>query len=325
LAVWLCFGDDPAPAKERAPTENVADDDVLRVAPPFDWSQVVQRSLFAVLVIVAVLNLFTPWALLLTSSPSPAIPRPLATSQPILPMTQTTSTVAVDADAEAAPTSFGPLDAEPSVAAAAPANLASLADAVTANVSELVRQMWGDGLLHLARSSCHEAERLFAGALAIVDSNTDLNGTMVEDRRALVSDRAFALVCATRFQDAATYIEEQFSNITATHVLNAAGYAHFKIKNYARAGDLFQSALKADPLNKIMWSNLAAAKLLAGDIQAADDAMYYATDPSNTHFHSDEWFNRVFFTNVKVLLNHAMGQKAEAPIVELWYDQISAR
>merc|ERR1719498_185845 len=114
----------------------------------------------------------------------------------------------------------------------------------------------------------------------------------MEERAGLVSDRAFALVCATRYADAVSAIETSWSNITASHVLNAAGYAYFKTKNYNRAGAAFEAGLKADPFNKVMWSNLASAKLQAGDLRAADDAMYYATDPTNTHFHSDAWFDR---------------------------------
>jgi hypothetical protein len=316
-------------AAEPESTEKPEELSVLRLHAR--WSDVIQRSLWTILVVLAVLNVIMPFALLLAGSPAAlAAPAPPAAAQHVAPppMPQASASISAEAPEEeeelpsvtaAAPVAAGPAAETTASEASNPSNDT---EAGSFNATAVVRELWSEGLLRLTRSNCHEAESFFATAIDVLDSNP---GALDEERAALVSDRAFALVCATRYADATNEIETSWSNISATHVLNAAGYAYFKQKNYARAGAAFEAGLKADPFNKIMWSNLAAAKLQAGDLQAADDAMYYATDPSNTHFHSDAWFDRVFFTNVKVLVNHAMGQKADTPVVELWYDQISAR
>merc|ERR1711924_345594 len=111
-------------------------------------------------------------------------------------------------------------------------------------------------------------------------------------------------------------------NASSAHV-NALGYAYYMLEDYSSASAAFALGLKADPFNKIMWNNLAASKLLSGDIKAADDAMYHALDPDNRNFQSDPWFNQIFLSNVNVIAQHVMGQKTQRPAIEIWYDPVN--
>lgn len=49
----------------------------------------------------------------------------------------------------------------------------------------------------------------------------------------------------------------------------AAGNAHFRNKEYARAIECYREALSLHPDNEVLWSNSSAAKLSAGDYQGA--------------------------------------------------------
>jgi len=184
-------------------------------------------------------------------------------------------------------------------------------------IADRIKEMWSEANKLLQQSRCHEAEPLLAGALRLLEAH----GSPMVNHRALASDQAFAMICQFRFEAGAQLLDRLVLNASSVH-MNALGYARFMLKDYSRAGFAFAMGLRADPLNKIMWNNLAAARLLTGDIRAADDAMYRALDPDNSNFQSDPWFNSVFVSNVNVIAQHAMGQKTQIPSIEIWYDRI---
>jgi len=165
-------------------------------------------------------------------------------------------------------------------------------------------------------------KKLFADALLLLEegiADATSGQTLHEiDHKDLARDRAFAMICAFRFRSGAEILEQVMLNASSVHA-NALGYAHFNLKDYKKAGVAFELGLKIDPLNKIIWNNLAAARLLFGDIIAADDAMYNALDPDNMNSQSDPWFNHVFMSNVNVIAQHAAGQKTRLPSIEIWY------
>lgn len=51
--------------------------------------------------------------------------------------------------------------------------------------------------------------------------------------------------------------------------LKAAGNAHFREKEYAKAIECYKNGIKLHPNNEVLWSNSSAAKLSAGDHQGA--------------------------------------------------------
>jgi len=203
-------------------------------------------------------------------------------------------------------------DSKPS---AAPGDTTTLEQA-----TDLIQQLWGHGHGLLQHSRCQEAQPMFANALSLLAEHRAISERYLPriSHKVLIRDQAFAMICANEYKTGADILEQLVVNSSSVYI-NALGYARFMLKDYRKAGAAFQAGVKADPHNKILWNNLASAKLLAGDIRAADDAMYQALNPDTTHFQMDPWYTRVFLANVNVIAEHAMGQKSQVPSVEIWY------
>jgi len=186
--------------------------------------------------------------------------------------------------------------------------------------AEAIGQMWSHGRRLLQSSRCQEAEAVFASALRLheeaIDPEIVGKGLYQMRHSALLKDKAFAMICGLRFGSGAEILRQYTANASSVH-LNALGYARYQLKDYNGAGAAFSMALRADPSNKILWNNFAAAKLVAGDIGAADDAMYHALEPDQVTM--DPWFQNLFLSNVNIIAQHAMGHRNVAPSIEMWY------
>lgn len=185
-----------------------------------------------------------------------------------------------------------------------------------------IQVMWKQAQTFLQHSNCHESHKLFNRALGLLDDGM-VNGHServlpTTRREALENDLAIAMICNSQFEMGAEILGRQGPETSSVHQ-NALGIAHFYLKDHRRAGAAFETALQVDPLNSIVWSNLAAAKLLGGDITAADDAMFRALDPELVRVHDDPRLNQIFAANVNIIAQHAIGQKSQQPLVELWY------
>lgn len=194
------------------------------------------------------------------------------------------------------------------------------------------------GLERLKGSDCFKAAWYFSSALGLVKEQMDeLGGAVTEElvsqRMNLLGNRGFALVCAQRFQEGLELLEEQ-REVRAlrpeagvpAYLLNAQGFALFKLQGYAQAVEAFSAGVAAEPDNPILWSNLGAAQMVLGDLQAADDALFQAAellDPKKRESEApavDAHHQAMFGFNVEILRQKASGAEVDTlPAVELWW------
>lgn len=214
------------------------------------------------------------------------------------------------------------------------------ATAKYSNSTAAVLSMREQGLHYLRISDCFQAEWFFKNALrqleeedglvtvlgncssASLGSGTPLNCDLAEKSRLmLLADHAFALVCAQKYQDGVKLIEERVhadaQKNLPPHLLNALGYSYFRMGMYPRASIAFQKALQIDLKNPIIWNNLAASKMVSGFYQDADDALYRTGDPAD--FNMDEYYLRIFQSNLQNLVDRVEGRQAALPSIELWW------
>lgn len=207
------------------------------------------------------------------------------------------------------------------------------------NTTAAVVSMREQGLHYLRISDCWQAEWFFRSAMKQLEEdeemlsgadgviqNTELAAFFDEKRTLLTGDRGFALVCAQRFPEGARLLENRVLSEgylrSPPHLVNALGYARYRMREYKEAGEVFDRAVKADPGNPILWNNLAAARMVGGDIQAADDALYHTFDHvhgQGLEFNVEEYHLQVFHSNVQNLVSRVGGQKAGLPSIELWW------
>lgn len=198
-------------------------------------------------------------------------------------------------------------------------------DVPLSNVTATVQRMQRMGRERLQHSDCPEAAMWFAYALQLLSSNSSVNLTVI-DRARLQADRGFALVCAQKFNEGAKVLEQhhlsdkQDLSTGDPHLVNALGYAHFKMRDFKRAAEVFAAGARADPANMIFWNNLAAAKMAHGDLKAADDAMFIAAETyQSLSDNLDEYRKGLFVDNLLLLTEKAQGRNhTRLPTVELW-------
>jgi len=205
-------------------------------------------------------------------------------------------------------------------------NATATAPVLPPNTTATVKRMREHGLAKLGVSDCWKAEWYFASALELLEG---LNSSTVagNERLNLLGDRGFALVCSQRFKEAADLLEQRLSHSPEgqkpSHLLNALGYAKFRMKDYKDASRIFELGAKADPMNPILWNNLAAAKMVSGDLRAADDALYYAVDRADPNKHSqqfnvEDYHRLIFMANAENLWTRSQRQSSGLPQIELW-------
>jgi len=191
------------------------------------------------------------------------------------------------------------------------------------NVTATVRRMQTMGHERLQHSDCPEAVLWFSSALELLRYNASANLTLA-DRARLQAHRGFALICSQQYSEGADelrHILEKDAFIQGeTHLVNALGYAHFKMKDFSRAAEVFELGAEADPLNMILWNNLAAAKMAHGDLKAADDAMFNAAETyARVGATVDEYRTALLLDNGKMLSEKVEGMHhLRLPTVDLW-------
>jgi tetratricopeptide (TPR) repeat protein len=187
------------------------------------------------------------------------------------------------------------------------------------------------GLASLAGSDCPQAEHLFTEALRLLPST---GRAPAAGSTSLRGKRGFALVCAGRHQEGASLLQEVLGGAHfpdhRPRFVNALGFALFHLHDYQGAGDAFEAGTTADPMNPILWSNLAAARMVSGKIGAADDALDRAVELSEPRRSQMEDYRReVFLTNAQLLASYkalAVGSGGKVghltlPRVELWWNE----
>lgn len=223
----------------------------------------------------------------------------------------------------------------PNVAAAAaePPHVEAAA-AEPPNVAAAARRLQAHGMARLAVSDCWKADWYFSSALKLLEEQVALQeGAAAESLSRhilnLLGDRGFSLVCAQRFPDGVATLERHLAGtdveLIASHVLNALGYARFMLQDFSGALLAFNAGLQKDDRNPILWNNLAAAHMVLGHIQEADDAMFKVGEFSDHEKQTkgsievSEYHEAAFLDNVQELMNRANGQATKVPSVELWW------
>mmetsp|Transcript_138467 Transcript_138467/g.442566 ORF Transcript_138467/g.442566 Transcript_138467/m.442566 type:complete len:351 (-) Transcript_138467:393-1445(-) len=214
--------------------------------------------------------------------------------------------------------------------------LGGSAAARPANTSTIVRSMREQGLHYLRISDCWQAEWFFKSALQQLEEEDKERAAELgsrgdealaeQSRATLIGDRGFALVCAQRFSEGAKMIQQRIFregyNQLPPHLINALGYAHFKMEDYKQADEAFERAVKADSANPILWNNLAAAKMVGGDMKGAGDALYHTFDKVQSQaaeFSVEEYYMHIFHSNVQHLVGRVGGKASGLPSIELWW------
>lgn len=191
------------------------------------------------------------------------------------------------------------------------------------NVTATVRRMQTMGHERLQHSDCPEAVLWFSSALELLRYNSSANMTLA-DRARLQAHRGFALICSQKYSEGADELGGLVANDERiqgeSHLVNALGYAHFKMKDFRRAAEVFLLGAELDPSNMILWNNVAAAKMAHGDFKAADDAMFIAAETyERVSSNVDEYRTAMLFDNGRLLSEMIEGkQDMRLPTVELW-------
>lgn len=202
---------------------------------------------------------------------------------------------------------------------------------LAANTSLAVHGLWAQGRERLSVSDCWRATEFFTGALDLLSRHAH-DGSLAPVRDAvsramLLNDLGFALICTQQYREGVETLEQHLRGYaglrqTPPHLTNALGFAHFHLENYKRASEVFEVAIQVDPMNPILWNNLAAARMVRGEIRAADDALYLAVDKSEPgrHILVEEYHRQVILSNVHKLYYQSMGDaQSLLPTVELWW------
>eukprot|EP00930_Biecheleria_cincta_P028563 TRINITY_DN19934_c0_g1_i1.p1 TRINITY_DN19934_c0_g1~~TRINITY_DN19934_c0_g1_i1.p1 ORF type:complete len:591 (-),score=123.43 TRINITY_DN19934_c0_g1_i1:231-2003(-) len=179
----------------------------------------------------------------------------------------------------------------------------------------MAKKMRELGHLHLTMSDCKGADRLFERAETILANSSQL--LTIEERQALQRDRGFALVCSERFHDGAEMLKAIATNTellrtTPAYILNALGYAYFRLREYGRAKSIFETLVQSNPENPLLWNNLGAASISIGDITTADDALYYALSQARKlSGPSSGYYTQVVSNNIHSLRTRSQSQGSE--------------
>lgn len=203
----------------------------------------------------------------------------------------------------------------------------NMSETVPPNISDRILGIRSEGHVRLKLSNCMEAEWWFSTALNLLALDGNVSDADAY-RNHIQGERGFALVCSQRFQEGAKTLEQHLLGLgdqmhAVPHLLNALGYAYFHIQDFAKAADLFQLSVEADKENPVPWSNLAAAMMVAGHYQQADDALNNAQDSvAKINAHQDHHLELIR-SNVQVLYSLANNETLPAgysflPLVELW-------
>jgi hypothetical protein len=191
---------------------------------------------------------------------------------------------------------------------------------VLPNISDRVLGMRREGHMRLELSNCAEAEWWFSLALRTISHDSN-ESEGVNHLQWLYGEHGFSLVCMQQFARGAKQLAHHISLADiaeiAPHLLNAMGYAYFHMEDFHRAGDFFHAGLQKGE-NPVLWNNLAAARMMHGDLAAADSAMFSAAESLKRLPVHQEHHTNLLYSNVQVLGAHSTGDVEMRPILELW-------
>lgn len=204
-------------------------------------------------------------------------------------------------------------------------------------VAFVTQQLWEKGLKLLTASECTMAERLFARAISVLDvtpkpapttRDEESMAVMQMVRSEITFDHGMSLVCSKNFSEGIAVLSQRLESLEPgrqpPHLLNAIGYAHFNQEEYLLAGRAFRLAVGAKPHNPLLWSNLAAAEMLVGNLEAADYAFLQAAEyvEAEDHAQSESFIMELLSRNVQLLHVLVTGEGlADHPVVELFYNE----
>jgi tetratricopeptide (TPR) repeat protein len=187
------------------------------------------------------------------------------------------------------------------------------------NISDRISSLRSQGHARLKISNCAEAEWWFATALSLLSSGSNLSQVY---RGLLVGERGFALVCAQSFEAGAEQLEQHIVDVgfnqTLPHLANALGYAYYNMQEVGKAIDMFEAVSKTEPLNPIVWNNLASANMVEGNLTAAENALEHALylvqhQPVLWHWYEEEMFRSMYHYQSRL-----ENLTSDKPNVELW-------
>lgn len=208
------------------------------------------------------------------------------------------------------------------------------------NISDRIMGLRKQGHSRLKISNCAEAEWWFSSALKLLSTSSNLSEV---DRGDLVGERGFALVCAQSFEAGAEQLEQHLREIglnqTLPHLTNALAYAYYNMQEVLKAIHLFEAVLKIEPLNPLLWNNLASAYLSSADNARAHVDFEANTSSADFYMSSADhaltnavyiveqqpliwsWFQEELFRNLHNFnerLENKTNKTVAKPNVELW-------
>merc|ERR1712054_81303 len=88
-------------------------------------------------------------------------------------------------------------------------------------------------------------------------------------------------------------------NSSPAYVVNALGYAYFRMRDFRKAKEILESLVQTNPQNPLLWNNLGAASISLGDTTTADDALYYAiSQTQKLKGSSGEYYTQIVSNNI---------------------------
>jgi Flp pilus assembly protein TadD len=209
-----------------------------------------------------------------------------------------------------------------------------------ADVVETAQRLWEDGLALLKISHCWEAGGLFSGAITLLESQRDATSaaawsaeerSLVEEARVeLIADLGLALVCSGNLGQAVEviplYLDTVNPRLQPPHLVNAYGYALFKLGNYIDAEEAFELGTILEKNNAVIWNNLAAVRMLLDKLHPAAVAMRLAVEAAKESQQATpltDHHKQVFVENARLLEELASPERTSVPAspeVELFYN-----
>jgi tetratricopeptide (TPR) repeat protein len=193
------------------------------------------------------------------------------------------------------------------------------------NISDRIYGLRSEGHARLKMSKCAEAEWWFSNALTLLLAETNLSKVF---RSAGVGERGFALVCAQSFEAGAEQLEQHLNdtgfNQTLPHLTNALGYAYYNMQEVRKSAGVFEAITKIEPLNPIVWNNLASASMVEGNMTMAETALGHAIFIVENQPELWLWYHEELIRSLHNFQSRLENRSFVTPNVELWNGYLEA-
>lgn len=189
------------------------------------------------------------------------------------------------------------------------------------------------GRSKLAEPNCPAAAGFFSRALDDLQARVDERANAAweptsedsEVRRELMSHLGFAEACSQRYSQAIQVLNKAMRGANAASippfVYNAAGVAYYHLKDFRSADALFSAGCEVHRQSLGLRSNWAAVKIVKGEYEHADEALYPMVDSMMNGEANMTSYKRHVSINMGILTERMQGKAERLPVVDLWWSE----